>query len=893
MRLIRSRKFLFSSLLLILVISSAAVIARLVSARSNSKTGEQASQFHPTFALLDAGERNVLESGEPVSTMKTCGQCHDTEFIASHSFHADLGASDQFAPGEGIVPWDTSPGLYGKWDPLKYRYLTPAGDTTTDLDTTTWMQLFAERIAGGGPVESANVEFNCFLCHLTQPNNNARIETIRSGDPAWAATATLLGSGIVEPSGESFQWSPEAFTEEGELADPYVMIQDPSNENCAQCHGLVHTDPEQALTLTGCSLENLQTATTGQVISGQKVAMSGMNLADKTDQTYAWDIHAERGVQCTDCHFSLNNPAYYTESDENRPDTLIYDPRRLEIGEYLEKPDHNLARGQSAQYTIAPELKGTMRRCESCHSVDSHNDWLPYVERHMQEVACETCHIPKLNAPAIQTYDWTVLSTDALPAVECRGVEGSGDSLNDLVTGFQPVLLERTDIDGNSKLTPYNLITTYYWVYESPDGERPVLLDDLQAAWMENGAYPGEILDKFDTDQNGTLSESELRLDTSDKQAVIADRLVALGMQNPKIQAEIRPFSINHNVVSGDYATRDCQSCHTSDSRLAAPLQLSSYTLEGVTPEFIQGTNTQASSGVQTVDNAQFYEPITADHDLYVFGHNRVSWIDWLGALFFVGVILAVGAHATLRVINAMVQPRHKSETKKVYMYSAYERIWHWLQTSVIVILLITGLIIHRPDIFGFLSFRNMVTVHNVMAVLLVLNAALSLFYHLVSGEIRQYIPRPYGFFDQAIVQAKYYLQGIFKGAAHPFEKTPDRKMNPLQQVTYFGILNVLLPLQIITGALMWGVQRWPEIANLFGGLPVLAPFHSLVAWLFASFIIAHVYLTTTGIEPLTGIKAMVNGWEDVEEQPQDESFSTETQTPAVDDEQASTVAAD
>ncbi len=184
-------------------------------------------------------------------------------------------------------------------------------------------------------------------------------------------------------------------------------------------------------------------------------------------------------------------------------------------------------------------------------------------------------------------------------------------------------------------------------------------------------------------------------------------------------------------------------------------------------------------------------------------------------------------------------------------MYEAYERFWHWLQTFTIVLLLFTGLIIHRPDIFGVFSFRNMVTVHNVLAAILVINAALSLFWHLASGEIRQFIPRPYGFFDQAIVQTKYYLQGIFKGNEHPFEKTKDKKLNPLQQVTYFGMLNVLLPLQIITGALMWGVQQWPQVAGLFGGLPVLAPFHSLVAWLFASFIVAHVYLTTTGADRL------------------------------------------
>jgi thiosulfate reductase cytochrome b subunit len=139
------------------------------------------------------------------------------------------------------------------------------------------------------------------------------------------------------------------------------------------------------------------------------------------------------------------------------------------------------------------------------------------------------------------------------------------------------------------------------------------------------------------------------------------------------------------------------------------------------------------------------------------------------------------------------------------------------------------------------------------------------LFYHLASGEIKQFIPRPYGFIDQAIVQAKYYMKGIFKGGFHPFEKTPEKKMNPLQQATYFAILNILLPLQILTGALMWGVQRWPEIAGTLGGLPFLAPFHSLVAWTFASFIVGHVYLTTTGYEPLSGMKAMVTGWEEVE----------------------------
>lgn len=63
----------------------------------------------------------------------------------------------------------------------------------------------------------------------------------------------------------------------------------------------------------------------------------------------------------------------------------------------------------------------------------------------------------------------------------------------------------------------------------------------------------------------------------------------------------------------------------------------------------------------------------------------------------------------------------------------------------------------------------------------------------------------------------------------------------------------------------MWGQQRYPELANALGGLPYLAPLHTLVAWSLASFIVMHIYLTTTGHQPLSNIKAMMLGWDEVE----------------------------
>jgi len=690
---------------------------------------------------------------------------------------------------------------------------------------------------------------------------------VLSGAFRWANTATLYGSGVVVKVGHDYRWNADAFEADGALKAEYVNIQDPTNEACGQCHGLVHTDLDTPLVLTGCDPQVSRTAATGQVISPQRISDSGMNLAAKDTLTRSWDIHAERGVECTDCHFALNNPVYYQA--EQTLDHLTFDPRRLEINEYLQRPLHQFARGQSnlnlagGQEQIASAMPATMRRCESCHDADAAHTWLPYRQRHMAQLACETCHIPQIAAPAYEQVDWTVIQSDATPQTVCRGVSGESGSLNALLTGYTPVLMPRGSSDGQTRLSPYNLVASWYWVYGDPP--RPVRQQDLEAAFLDGEIHAPEVVSVFDQDADGMLADSELLINTSEKQTFIAERLSDLGLAAPRIVGDIQPYSLNHNVVNGDWAIRDCQACHSQESRVTQPLQVAAAIPGGVMPDFVADSQGVANGELYQLGTALYYRPVAQNSDLYVLGHNRVNWVDLVGALAFVGVMAAVGLHGGLRFFAALRQPRHTPQLKRVYMYSFYNRLWHWLQTITILLLLFTGLVIHKPDTFGLFSFTGVVLTHNVLAAILVINAALSLFYHLVSGKIQQFIPRPMGFFDDAIVQARFYLQGIFKGELHPFEKTPDKKLNPLQQVTYFGILNVLLPLQTITGVLMWGAQRWPETAARLGGVSLLAPFHSLIAWFFAAFILAHVYLTTTGHRPLSSMEAMILGWDEVE----------------------------
>src|SRR3989304_6532565 len=186
------------------------------SAKNEGAPAPSASPMHPTFAMLDADGVNVLESGQAVSTMKTCGECHDTEFIVSHSYHSDLGLRDYAASAE---TWNASDGLFGEFDPIGYRYLSAKGDERLDLTTPDWLKTYGWRVPGGGPTvtsrsgqplvslrpdaekveasaydpasesfvawdwsESGVIEMNCFLCHMESPNNEARVRTIEKGD---------------------------------------------------------------------------------------------------------------------------------------------------------------------------------------------------------------------------------------------------------------------------------------------------------------------------------------------------------------------------------------------------------------------------------------------------------------------------------------------------------------------------------------------------------------------------------------------------------------------------------------------------------------------------------------------------------------------------------------
>ncbi len=198
--------------------------------------------------------------------------------------------------------------------------------------------------------------------------------------------------------------------------------------------------------------------------------------------------------------------------------------------------------------------------------------------------------------------------------------------------------------------------------------------------------------------------------------------------------------------------------------------------------------------------------------------------------------------------------------SRAIEIYTVHERIWHWIQAFTILILIATGMEIRSPQDVHLLGFQTAIVTHNVFAALLLFNALMGLFYFLTSGRMAQYFPGEYDFFHKAYCQVRYYAYGMFRGEPHPMEPTAERRLNPLQKITYLVILNILLPLQLVSGVLIWSAQTWPEAMGTIGGLDLVVPVHALGSWFFLAFTLMHVYLTTTGKTPLENLKAMITG---------------------------------
>lgn len=213
---------------------------------------------------------------------------------------------------------------------------------------------------------------------------------------------------------------------------------------------------------------------------------------------------------------------------------------------------------------------------------------------------------------------------------------------------------------------------------------------------------------------------------------------------------------------------------------------------------------------------------------------------------------------------------------RQVYIYKGFERFWHWTQAALIIFLAVTGFEVHGSfEIFGFESAARY---HRVASYGLMVLIVFAIFWHFVTGEWKQYLPTTHKLKEQI----RYYTVGIFKGEKHPTHKTELSKLNPLQRLTYLGFKLVLIPVTVISGILYLfhkTIDQNDVVVIEDIPLETIAYWHTAGAFLLMVFLVVHVYMTTTGHTPSSNIKAMITGYEELEEEENEKSDENRNET--------------
>jgi hypothetical protein len=353
------------------------------------------------FYLLDEGGNIIdpvkgINADKPYSPKQTCGKCHDYDKI-TQGYHFQQGADEKPTQDQSArVQWALTPGNFGgTWcspAPL-YRYLSPkTNESAAMLDMTPQTFITAgcgNCHPGGGPVEfdrdgkrydhwmadpnsglisggenqldgdyyktnwdkTGVLEADCLLCHLPDYDFKVRNKQLGFTNFRWAPTASI-GMASVQGSvanGDEIQvvYDASRFNPDGTVS--LHIVREPRNDTCLQCHAK----------------------------PGWK--KRGANFRSRTD------VHLRAGLRCVDCH-----PAGSSASDDR-----IHG-----------KEVHQFGKGDDPGGQVRNDLDDTCRSCEDCHASGylgapiAKHAWLPPL--HLEEIACQTCHIPERAVKAAQ-----------------------------------------------------------------------------------------------------------------------------------------------------------------------------------------------------------------------------------------------------------------------------------------------------------------------------------------------------------------------------------------------------------------------------------------------------------------------------------------------------------
>jgi thiosulfate reductase cytochrome b subunit len=163
------------------------------------------------------------------------------------------------------------------------------------------------------------------------------------------------------------------------------------------------------------------------------------------------------------------------------------------------------------------------------------------------------------------------------------------------------------------------------------------------------------------------------------------------------------------------------------------------------------------------------------------------------------------------------------------------------------------------------IHFDYAVSIHNISGVILAISYFIFFVANFITGNLKYYRIKFNGFLKKLIIQFRFYTKGIFKHEIAPFPLTEKRKFNPLQKLTYVGMMYIIFPLIIISGIAM----LFPQIIynKIFGipGIVLTDLTHVIAGFLGSIFMIIHIYFCSIGTKPSSNFKSIVSGYHEIE----------------------------
>jgi thiosulfate reductase cytochrome b subunit len=273
-----------------------------------------------------------------------------------------------------------------------------------------------------------------------------------------------------------------------------------------------------------------------------------------------------------------------------------------------------------------------------------------------------------------------------------------------------------------------------------------------------------------------------------------------------------------HDIANAAASLGSCEECH----RRADPTYAANY---GDTP---------AESGPR--------------EGVYVVGSSRSVWLDRGSQVGFLALVLLILAH---------VLRRRQSTGRWVFSEATHFRgpkpirLWHGLQSALLLGLLCTGLSMHYSDSgWAPFSFRAAVRTHNALGVANALLWIAFLVSNARSGNVRSYLGRLGSALFEIGPQARYYLLGTFRGEREPGPSHPSERFNPLQKLAYVALMYVISPVLVFSGSLLLFPALAPERALGQPGIWPMAMIHLSAAYAISLFVVIHLYMVVSGGPP-------------------------------------------